>query len=797
MAQLDVVIKAVDASRAGISSFNRRIEQTTDKIGGVSRTSKIAAGAVAGLAAVGVGAFANLAGKALQVADNVDKMNRTTGLSTTFIQGLAHAADQSGTSIEAVNKGFLRATRVLADAERGLKTSEEALAKIGFTTEDLAGLKPDELFRKLADGVAGVEDPTKRAAVAQEVFGRAGAELIPLLEGGAAGVDAFVKEAQGLGIVLDEGAIRASAEFNDKLDVLKKQGLALVQKALAELLPVLTSVVDFLSENATEAVIAMGAAIGVLTAVAMPALIASIKAMTAALLANPIGLVIAALVALGAGLFIAWRKSETFRNIVTGAFEAVMNVVRKVVSTMLNRLAGLIEGIASIASMFTWLPGPVGDAMEKVRDALNSAAHALRGWADTVEGKLDDAGTAYTHFANHIRQFEADTKKNLDGFAEGAANMSDEFVRHLDVMALNTQEFADNQRRAFEAHYEGLTMLRRQHELTERIERQAHLRAMQTGFAKQFADAQRDRAIGLQRWAAGTSEFHRQMEADTEEFHRKINKSAKQSTEKQLSESERLAKGLLVSMTNACGAVTGFRQCVDGVVVEFDADMNRILSEADQLASGLAVPITNACGTVTGFRQCVDGMVVEFDENMQRIEDAADSMADGVSAAASRAAAALSQLSGLRAGVSVTARASAGELTAEDIAKRQRLIAIGHRSQEFKLKELIDRGLGGSVAAGIIRQRLRKTSRTFGLTDADLEGLPGLARGGIVTRPTLAMIGEAGPEAVLPLSQAGGMERPLTVVLELDGSRLGEAVVSNVNKAAREGTLLLSGSYDA
>ncbi|MYA43313.1 MAG: hypothetical protein F4Z31_16400, partial [Gemmatimonadetes bacterium] len=101
MAQLDVVIKAVDASRAGISSFNRRIEQTTEKIGGVSRTSKIAAGAVAGLAAVGVGAFANLAGKALQVADNVDKMNRTTGLSTTFIQGLAHAADQSGTSIEA------------------------------------------------------------------------------------------------------------------------------------------------------------------------------------------------------------------------------------------------------------------------------------------------------------------------------------------------------------------------------------------------------------------------------------------------------------------------------------------------------------------------------------------------------------------------------------------------------------------------------------------------------------------------------------------------------------------------
>lgn len=40
----------------------------------------------------------------------------------------------------------------------------------------------------------------------------------------------------------------------------------------------------------------------------------------------------------------------------------------------------------------------------------------------------------------------------------------------------------------------------------------------------------------------------------------------------------------------------------------------------------------------------------------------------------------------------------------------------------------------------------------------DLPNLPYLARGGIVTRPTLAMIGEAGPEAVVPLSSSGAVE---------------------------------------
>ena len=34
-------------------------------------------------------------------------------------------------------------------------------------------------------------------------------------------------------------------------------------------------------------------------------------------------------------------------------------------------------------------------------------------------------------------------------------------------------------------------------------------------------------------------------------------------------------------------------------------------------------------------------------------------------------------------------------------------------------------------------------------------GLLGLASGGVVTKPTIAMIGEAGPEAVIPLSRLG------------------------------------------
>ena len=51
----------------------------------------------------------------------------------------------------------------------------------------------------------------------------------------------------------------------------------------------------------------------------------------------------------------------------------------------------------------------------------------------------------------------------------------------------------------------------------------------------------------------------------------------------------------------------------------------------------------------------------------------------------------------------------------------------------------------------------------------DVPDIPMLAEGGIVTGPTLAMIGERGPEAVIPLNRAGGMGGGNTVTINVNG----------------------------
>ena len=57
--------------------------------------------------------------------------------------------------------------------------------------------------------------------------------------------------------------------------------------------------------------------------------------------------------------------------------------------------------------------------------------------------------------------------------------------------------------------------------------------------------------------------------------------------------------------------------------------------------------------------------------------------------------------------------------------------------------------------------------------------IPELANGGIVTSPTLAMIGEAGPEAVVPLDRAGGLGNvTININANVADARLGDVIVN-------------------
>jgi hypothetical protein len=86
--------------------------------------------------------------------------------------------------------------------------------------------------------------------------------------------------------------------------------------------------------------------------------------------------------------------------------------------------------------------------------------------------------------------------------------------------------------------------------------------------------------------------------------------------------------------------------------------------------------------------------------------------------------------------------------------------ASGRLGSMLKISDLIYDAVlpgGGNSGAGGAGSGLR------GGLMQELKGIPAMADGGIVTGPTLALIGEAGPEAVVPLDRMGGMGNNVTI----------------------------------
>ena len=101
----------------------------------------------------------------------------------------------------------------------------------------------------LADALAGVEDASTRAALAQRIFGRSGTELLPLFTAGAEGLEAMRQKARDLGIVMSTEDAAAAAEFKDSLNELKGAFAGLLMPVLPAIIKRLTGLSDLLAAH--------------------------------------------------------------------------------------------------------------------------------------------------------------------------------------------------------------------------------------------------------------------------------------------------------------------------------------------------------------------------------------------------------------------------------------------------------------------------------------------------------------------------------------------------------------------
>tara|TARA_R110000772_G_scaffold229421_1_gene340280 strand:- start:81 stop:2060 length:1980 start_codon:yes stop_codon:yes gene_type:complete len=372
---------------------------TRDLDGMASASSKMSKGIGLGVAAVAaLGAAAVAAGTALvaftmsiaEQADAAAKNARALGLTSDAYQELDFALKISGTSMEGSAGAFRRLAANAADAQAGLGEAVSAFDSIGVSATDASGeLRPmEDLIADISDEFRSMENHTRRAALAQDFFGRSGAQMTTFLLEGADGIAALREEARQYGIVISGDAAEASEELNDDILRLKTAATGFAQGLAVELIPRIREVVGQLVELISSAKTS-NADVSSLASGGLELMISAFRGTALAAVRLTQGMLFLKRSWIDFGNTVA----EVSENLSTGNLEhPIQRMGRAWLQTV-----GLMEETAPTV-------GIMDPAIAAIDDVV-ADLEVLAGSISMVGSAADDAGRSAEDFVDAIRQF--------------------------------------------------------------------------------------------------------------------------------------------------------------------------------------------------------------------------------------------------------------------------------------------------------------------------------------------------------------------------------------------------------
>lgn len=231
-----VVITAKDETATGVNGAIANI----GRIGG-AYTGLISpiTGAVAAITAATAKLAADFKG-AIDTGDQLNKLSQKTGIAVEKLSELAYAGDLADVNLESLATGIKKLSVNMAEAATNTNSkAAEAFKALGVAVKDSNGnlRSSDAVMADLADRFASMKDGAGKTALAVALFGKAGADLIPLLNQGGKGLADMADEARNLGLVMTGETAKAAEEFNDNMRKLALSSSALGRSIAADLLP--------------------------------------------------------------------------------------------------------------------------------------------------------------------------------------------------------------------------------------------------------------------------------------------------------------------------------------------------------------------------------------------------------------------------------------------------------------------------------------------------------------------------------------------------------------------------------
>lgn len=224
-----IIISGEDKTAAAFASVKSGLASITNSY--ATLTGVMTAGVIGGTIA--------MIKHSIDLGDELNDLSKKYGASVETLAGFTLAANQSGTSMEAIAKGLGKLSVQLTD-------SPEKFNALGISTKSAtdAIIQMADIFKNMPEGA-------ERTALAISLFGKAGADLIPLLAEGSAGMQKMIQTGGELARITKENA-GMSDEFNDNMAIMKAASAGAGMAMTSHLLPALTEISKAMAQAAKD-----------------------------------------------------------------------------------------------------------------------------------------------------------------------------------------------------------------------------------------------------------------------------------------------------------------------------------------------------------------------------------------------------------------------------------------------------------------------------------------------------------------------------------------------------------------
>jgi len=236
-------LQSIAGLQKGLAGVDAQAKKTNQTFGGLRQA---AGGALSGLTGLVPGAtvagLAVLGKRSIDAADNLRDLSQRTGVGVESLSRFGAAAQDSGSNIDEVAKAMGRLAKGIADPASQVN---ESLRSIGVNSRDARGniRGVDAIMLDLADKFAKLPDGAQKTALAMNIFGKSGANLIPMLNQGR---DALEKYRA----TISTDMANAADQFNDTLNELGRSLAGPFNQAIVALLPSLTQFAQVIADIA-------------------------------------------------------------------------------------------------------------------------------------------------------------------------------------------------------------------------------------------------------------------------------------------------------------------------------------------------------------------------------------------------------------------------------------------------------------------------------------------------------------------------------------------------------------------